>query len=67
MFNVSLSLFKHALNYISVSTAYAVWSALGTAVITTMGVLFFNEKFTLSKALALASIVGGVVVLERLE
>jgi small multidrug resistance pump len=49
------------LKRIDVGVAYAVWSALGTALIATIGVLWFHEPLTALKALSLVAIVGGVV------
>jgi small multidrug resistance pump len=48
---------------IPVSIAYAVWSGLGTAGIAVVGVVFLQEQVDLVKALAIAMIIGGVVVL----
>jgi len=48
---------------ISVSTAYAVWSGLGTAGIVVIGLLFLGERIDVLKATALAMIIVGVVVL----
>ena len=58
-FNVSLA-------QIDVSTAYAVWSALGTMVVTSLGILVFKEKCTLVKIACLFLIVSGVVGLQLL-
>ena len=41
--------------------AYAIWSALGTALITTIGVLWFHEPVTALKVFSLVAIIGGVV------
>ena len=46
---------------ISVSTAYAVWSGLGTAIVAVIGYLWLGEQMTLLKAASLAMIVTGVV------
>lgn len=46
---------------ISVSTAYAVWSGLGTAIVAVIGYLWLGEHMSPLKALALAMIVLGVV------
>ena len=44
-----------------VSTAYAVWSGLGTAVVAVIGYLWLGEQMSLLKAASLALIVAGVV------
>jgi small multidrug resistance pump len=46
---------------ISVSTAYAVWSGLGTAIVAVIGYLWLGEQMSLLKAASLAMIVVGVV------
>ncbi len=46
---------------ISVSTAYAVWSGLGTAIVAVIGYLWLGEHMSPLKALSLAMIVLGVV------
>jgi small multidrug resistance pump len=54
----SLSL---TLKRIDVGVAYAVWSALGTVLIATIGVLWFHEPVTALKIISLVAIIGGVV------
>jgi small multidrug resistance pump len=46
-----------------VSTAYAVWSGLGTAAIAVLGATFLGETWDAVKVLALLMIIGGVVLL----
>jgi small multidrug resistance pump len=50
-----------ALKKIDVSIAYAVWSGIGTALIASIGVLYFREPATLVKLLSIGLIVIGVV------
>jgi multidrug transporter EmrE-like cation transporter len=52
-----------ALKKIEVSTAYAIWSGLGTALIATIGIIAFRESFNIPKLLGLVLIIGGVVLL----
>lgn len=52
-----------ALKRMDVAIAYAVWSAVGTALITMIGMVVFHESVTLTKMGAIAMIVVGVVVL----
>src|SRR3712207_5032203 len=47
----------------AVSTAYAVWSGLGTAAIAVIGALWLGESWDPVKVLALVMVVVGVVVL----
>jgi small multidrug resistance pump len=49
------------LKRIDVSIAYALWSGLGTALIATIGILYFKEPLTLVKLASLVLIVLGVV------
>ena len=48
---------------IPVSIAYAVWSGLGTALITVVGVLLLDEGIDLFKVSGIALVVVGVVLL----
>ena len=52
-----------ALRRMDVAIAYAVWSAVGTALITMIGMVVFHESVTPTKMGAIALIVVGVVVL----
>lgn len=60
---VSLSLLTLSLKKINVSTAYAVWSGIGTAAIAAIGFLLFKEPISMVKVLAIALIITGVVLL----
>lgn len=53
-FNVSLA-------QMNVSVAYALWSAIGTTLVTTAGIVFFGESLDPVKLLFLVMIVVGVV------
>jgi multidrug transporter EmrE-like cation transporter len=58
--------FNVCLSQIGVGQAYAVWAALGTMVVTSMGVIFFQELFSPVKLFCLTLIVAGVVGLNLL-
>ncbi|MGX1129745.1 small multidrug resistance pump [Streptomyces glaucescens] len=60
---VSFSLLAQTLKTVSVGTAYAIWSGVGTAAIATIGVVFMGEGMTAAKAAGIALIIVGVVVL----
>jgi len=60
---LSIWLLAMVIRHIPVSVTYAVWAGLGTAGIAVVGVLLLGERLDLMKALALAMIIGGVVVL----
>jgi small multidrug resistance pump len=48
---------------LQVSVAYAIWSGVGTAAIAIIGMLLLNEPLTAAKALGIALVISGVVVL----
>jgi small multidrug resistance pump len=50
-----------ALRKIEVSVAYAVWSGVGTALIATIGILYFREAVTAIKLVSVLLIIVGVV------
>lgn len=53
-----------ALQSISIGTAYAIWSGVGTALTATVGVFFYKEQLNVKKILGLLLIIGGVVTLK---
>jgi small multidrug resistance pump len=63
MYGISFVFMALALKKIEVSTAYAIWSGLGTALIATIGIIAFRESFNLPKLAGLALIIGGVILL----
>lgn len=60
-YSLSFGMLTLALKRIDVSVAYAVWSGVGTALIATIGVLWFREPMTALKLISLALIIVGVV------
>ena len=50
-----------ALRRIDISVAYAIWSGVGTAIITTIGILWFKEPLNALKLISIALIVIGLV------
>jgi small multidrug resistance pump len=52
-----------ALKKVDVSIAYAIWSGVGTALIVSIGVLWFHEPITLLKTFGLLAVIGGVTAL----
>ncbi|HEX6471010.1 MAG TPA: multidrug efflux SMR transporter [Streptosporangiaceae bacterium] len=48
---------------LQVSVAYAIWSGTGTAAIAVIGMLWLGEPLTAVKALGIALIIAGAVVL----
>ncbi len=51
-------------NNIEVGTGYAIWSGVGTALIAVIGVIAFQEHYSLMKFLCIGLIVVGVVGLK---
>ncbi|GHE77259.1 QacE family quaternary ammonium compound efflux SMR transporter [Streptomyces griseoaurantiacus] len=60
---VSFVLLAQTLKTVSIGSAYAIWSGVGTAAIAVIGLLVFDEPLTAAKLAGLALIVAGVVVL----
>ncbi|MGZ5399348.1 MAG: DMT family transporter [Nocardioides sp.] len=58
---VSIWLLAVVVRTLPVSTAYAVWSGVGTAIVAVIGYWFLGEQMGLLKAASLAMIVLGVV------
>lgn len=48
---------------LQVSVAYAIWSGAGTAAIAVIGMLWLDEPLTAAKAIGIALIILGAVVL----
>ena len=57
----SLAVLTLALKKIDASVAYAVWAGLGTALIATIGIVYFHESATLLKIISILLIIAGVV------
>ncbi|MHB9094954.1 MAG: DMT family transporter [Eubacteriales bacterium] len=58
---LSFTSLSFALKKIDVSFAYAVWSGIGTAVISAIGILYFNEPSSFLKLGSIVLIIIGVV------
>jgi small multidrug resistance pump len=56
----SFAVLSLALRRIDLSIAYAVWSGVGTAVVATIGIVWFGEPAGAGKLLSLVLIVIGV-------
>jgi small multidrug resistance pump len=50
----------YAMRRIDISVAYAIWSGLGTAIITLVGFSVFRERITPAKIICIALIIVGV-------
>lgn len=53
-----------ALKGIDVSLAYAIWSGIGTVIIATIGILYFQEPATALKIVSISLIVVGITGLK---
>ncbi|MBX6751213.1 MAG: multidrug efflux SMR transporter [Micromonosporaceae bacterium] len=62
-YGLSFYLLSLVLKSVPVGTAYAIWSAVGTALIATIGILFLGESATLPRLLGIALVIVGVVIL----
>src|SRR3954453_10137907 len=51
------------LKKVDVSVAYAIWSGVGTALIATIGILYFREPVSMLKIGGMVAIIGGVIAL----
>ncbi len=58
---LSLIALTFALKKFDVSSAYAIWSGVGTALITIVGFYLFKESITITKIISIALIIIGVV------
>ena len=59
----SIWLLAVVVRHMPVSTAYAIWSGLGTAAVAVIGALWLGESLGPLKVTALGMIITGVVVL----
>ena len=60
-YGVSLAFLALAVKEVPISVAYAIWAAVGTALIATIGILWFSEPVTLAKVLFIGLIIVGVI------
>lgn len=60
---LSFYLLALVLKTVPVGTAYAIWSAAGTALIAAIGILFLDESASLVRLAGIALVIAGVVIL----
>jgi small multidrug resistance pump len=53
-----------ALKEMEIGTVYAIWSAVGTALVAVLGVMMFHEQANGLKVVAIVLIIAGVVCLD---
>lgn len=59
----SMFLLSLVLKKIEVGIAYAVWSGVGTATITLIGIVFFSESMNILKMGGILLVIAGVTIL----
>ncbi len=57
----SFAFFTVAIKNIDISIAYAIWSGVGTAIISVIGFMWFKEPVSAIKIVSIAAIIAGVV------
>ncbi|MEV6317539.1 multidrug efflux SMR transporter [Streptomyces sp. NPDC051776] len=60
---VAFALLAQTLKTMSVGTAYAVWSGIGTAAIAAIGMIFLDESASAPRLIGIVLVIAGVVVL----
>jgi small multidrug resistance pump len=63
MYAISFIFMAFALKKMEVSTTYAIWSGLGTALIAAIGIVWFQESINTPKVLGTILVIAGVVLL----
>ena len=64
---ISFAFITFALKKIDIGMAYAIWAGVGTALIATIGIVFFHEKPTAMKILCILLIIIGSIGLKLSE
>jgi small multidrug resistance pump len=60
-YGFSFTLLTFVLKRLEMSMVYAIWSGVGTALIATLGILYFKESLTLVKLVSLTLVIIGVI------
>ena len=63
LYGLSFTPMTIALKEMEIGAVYAIWSAVGTAVVAVLGVIVFHEQASALKAVAIVLIIAGVVCL----
>ncbi len=61
LYIISLGLLTLALKKIDLSIAYAIWAGMRTALIATVGILWFKEPISALKIISLGLVIIGVI------
>jgi small multidrug resistance pump len=67
LYGVSFVFLGLCLKKIDVGVSYAIWSGLGTALITVIGIMYFREPVSVLKIASIMLIIVGVVGLNLTE
>jgi len=67
LYGLSFGFLALALKRIDLSIAYAVWAGTGTALIATVGILWFKEPAGAAKIISLGLLIIGVIGLHLSE
>jgi len=59
----TFTLLSLSLKTLDMGTVYAIWSGVGTALIATIGILFFGESLSWIKMAGLGLVITGVILL----
>ena len=60
LYSGSFALLALAIKTIELSTAYAIWAAVGTALVAVFAIVIFGSPLTWGKAVSLALVIAGV-------
>ena len=63
-YGIAFYLIAGVLEQLPLGPVYAAWTGLGIALTAVVGAVVWKEGFNMKKALGLAAIIGGVVVLK---
>ncbi|GGD94113.1 DMT family transporter [Paenibacillus nasutitermitis] len=66
-FLISFSLLMQAIQTIPLSTAYAVWTGVGTVGAAVVGMLFFKESKSLLRIICIFGVIACVIALKLAE
>ena len=64
---LSFILLSLAMKKLPLSVAYAIWTGIGTLGTALVGFLYFHEVFSISHAICLAMILGGIIGLRLIS
>ena len=60
-YGLSFTMMAFAVKKLDLSLTYAIWSGVGTFLITLIGFFWFKEQFTLLKVVSMVMVIAGVV------